>query len=92
MRAPRLSDILGIDMNREEVPIENKVSDQAELGPKEVYFEWEVEGRPYKKSLNIRATRTLLIIAIVVGLLLAVMQEFAIILLIASIIFINHQD
>jgi len=58
--------------------------------PKETYLRWEDFSRPHKKPLNHRFARTFVVVGIVLALFLAIMGEFFLILLIASIIFISY--
>jgi hypothetical protein len=71
-------------------PSENKRSDGFDpqtLAPKEIYVEWESVVKAEVKEMNKRFSRTFIIIAVVITLLLVVMKEFGLIFVVASLIF-----
>lgn len=68
----------------------NKKFDPDKLGPKKVYLSWEALARPKSSGKTTKFSRTMIIIGIFLGLLLVLMQEYALILLIASLIFVNE--
>ena len=74
---------------KEETPRESAF-DPSTLGPKEIYLAWEIQGRPDKKTVNKKMSRTLMVVGIVVSLLLAIMGEFFLILVIGSVIFVSY--
>jgi len=89
MKFPSATSLLGIQ--KEENPNKDviKAFDPDKLPAKKVHLTWEAPSRPdYKKSNN-KISRTFLIIGVFIGLLLAVMGEYPLILLIASLIFVN---
>lgn len=59
-------------------------------GEKVVLMEWLSEARPETRGLSKRLTRTFTIIGVVLGLLLIIMQEYFLILVVASMIFISN--
>ncbi|KKS40472.1 MAG: hypothetical protein UV03_C0006G0004 [candidate division WWE3 bacterium GW2011_GWE1_42_16] len=61
--------------------------DPQTLGPKEVYVVWDSVVKAEIKEMNKRFSRTFIIIAVVIALLLVVMQEFGLIFVVASLIF-----
>ena len=61
-----------------------------ELGPKEVYLSWSAPSRPVKTGFSSNLNRTFMIIGIVIALILVILQEFFLILVIASLIFVTH--
>lgn len=64
--------------------------DPQRLGPKEVYFTWEAEGRPVQKMSNIKLNRSFAVIGVVIVLFLVVLQEYFLILVVASLIFVSQ--
>lgn len=60
------------------------------LGPKEVYISWETSLSRERTGISKKFTRTFIVIAIVMGLLLAIMQDFILILVIGSVIFVSY--
>ena len=71
-------------------PSDNKRSDGFDpqtLAPKEIYVEWESVVKAEVKEMNKRFSRTFIIIAVVITLLLVVMKEFGLIFVVASLIF-----
>jgi hypothetical protein len=91
MRLTEISDYLGFttSASRKEVEEMQRVKSEPK-GPKEVYLKWEALSRPQSQFLDVRISRALLMIGIVVGLLLVVMQEFILILFIASVVFFGY--
>lgn len=89
MKLPNIKDFLDIrspssDLGPSKVP----EIDKEDLGPKEVFMTWEKTLSPGDKTvINKRFSRPIVIIGIFVGLLLLVMQEYALILVIGSLIF-----
>lgn len=61
--------------------------DPQTLGPKEMYLEWDSIVRAEIKDYNKRFSRTFIVIAVVIALLLVVMKEFGLILVVGSLIF-----
>ena len=71
-------------------PSDNKRPDGFDLqtlGPKEMYVEWDSVVKAEVKEMNKRFSRTFIIIAVVIALLLVVMKEFGLIFVVASLIF-----
>lgn len=60
------------------------------IGPKKVLLKWEATPVFMYKQMKPRMKKTFTIIGITIGLLLLLMQEFWLILVVASIFFINH--
>ncbi|KKS16963.1 MAG: hypothetical protein UU77_C0035G0004 [candidate division WWE3 bacterium GW2011_GWC1_41_7] len=90
MKLTDVTNYMGItNVKQPEPPVEEEfhLEDQA---PKEVYLSWNEANRPEKKPMNHRFVRTFTVIGIVIALFLAIMGEFFLILLIASIIFISY--
>lgn len=69
---------------------DKKEFDPTTLGPKKVLFTWEALSRPEYKEKGNKFNKTLLAIGIVIGLILIIMQEFFLVLLIASLVFISN--
>lgn len=57
---------------------------------KQVLFKWEAPLKPKQTDANMKFVRSMGIIAIVVGLLLVAMQEFLLIIAIASLVFVRY--
>lgn len=57
--------------------------------PKEVYFSWAAEGRSISQSGNQKLTRSIMVIGGVIALFLVILQEYFLILVIASAIFVS---
>ena len=66
------------------------VFDSDKLPPKEVFMSWTINLKREGFNPNKKFARTFIIIAIVLGLILAIMQDFVLILGIASIIFVSY--
>jgi hypothetical protein len=60
------------------------------VGEKHTLLSWESHARESKKKVNHKFQKTLVAIGVVVALLLAIMGEFFLILVIASLVFISH--
>lgn len=86
-----LSSLLGIrkDLNKLNDAVTPKF-DPDKLGPKKVYISWESHVRPTTKQKDSKLSRTMLVIGVFIGLLLILMQEYALIVLIASLVFVNE--
>jgi hypothetical protein len=64
--------------------------DPERLGPKEVYLTWEALSRPAQKFFNPKLVRTFAIIGVVVALFLVILQEYFLIILVASMLFVSQ--
>lgn len=87
---PSLSKILGIFGLSNQKPSEGQRTEEFDpqtLGPKEMYLEWDSIVKAEIRDLNKRFSRTFIIIAIFIALLLIVMEEFWLILVVGSLIF-----
>jgi len=74
-------------------PVQKKplpVEKPKDLEPKKVFLSWRAHSFKQKKSQTRKLNRTVIIIAIVVGLLLVSMGEFGLLLLIASVVFVSN--
>jgi hypothetical protein len=60
------------------------------VGEKQVILAWEIQARQEKKTINLKFQKMLIVIGVVVALLLAIMGEFFLILVIASLIFVSY--
>lgn len=91
MRLTDITDYLGFSQSasREQAK-ELQQTKPAPIGPKEVYFKWVALSRPQSTFLDVRFSRALLMISFVVGLLLVVMQEFILIMFVASVAFFGY--
>jgi hypothetical protein len=91
MRLTEITDYLGFTVSASRKEAEEIQREKTEpKGPKEVYMKWEALSRPQSQFLDVRISRALLMIGIVVGLLLVVMQEFMLILFLASVAFFGY--
>jgi hypothetical protein len=88
MKLPTFSQILGITPSTPEK--EQPTFDPKQLGEKKILLTWQAPSRPHLEGRSQKFNRTFLIIGIVIGLLLIAMQEYVLILLVASIIFISN--
>ncbi|MFC1622040.1 hypothetical protein ACFL13_01490 [Patescibacteria group bacterium] len=61
-----------------------------DLGPKEILFQWEMVPIIPSNTINPSLKKTLSIIGIVIALLLVIMQEFWLILVVASLFFVTR--
>ncbi|HLB51396.1 hypothetical protein A3F07_04030 [candidate division WWE3 bacterium RIFCSPHIGHO2_12_FULL_38_15] len=79
---------------KDEAPVQPSTPVQATtpemLGEKKVLYEWESSSKLEKRSWDPKMVRTGVVIGVVVGLLLFLMQEFFLILVVASVIFISY--
>lgn len=64
--------------------------DPTRLGPKESYFVWSAPGRAIHKGYNEKLMRTFAIIGVFVALFLVILQEYLLILVVVSMIFVGH--
>ena len=62
----------------------------SKVGNKEVFMSWTAEGKISRTQFDAKFVRMLAIIGIVVGLLLALMQDFVLIIVIGSVIFFYY--
>ena len=88
MKLSQVTNFLGFTTPKPIVP-EVPVQPVAE-GEKVVFYSWEALARPHKELLNPKMLKTLIVIAVVVSLILALMQEFVLIIAIASMVFISY--
>lgn len=76
----------GLSLKRkDESPV--PTAENEDRGPLEVYISWDSVVKQEIKDINKRFSRTFIIIAVFVSLLLVAMQEFGLILVVASLIF-----
>ncbi|RJR26836.1 hypothetical protein C4561_03605 [candidate division WWE3 bacterium] len=95
LKLNQVTDLLGITKTREPGTDEAErnlpdVVKVEELAPKEVFLTWSAPSRPVKTGFNSSLNRTFMIIGIVIALILVILQEFFLILVIASLIFVTH--
>lgn len=64
--------------------------DEKRLGPKEVYLAWEAPGRTIHQGYNEKLMRTFAIIGVFIALFLVILQEYMLILVVASMIFVGQ--
>ncbi|MFZ2664181.1 MAG: hypothetical protein WAX66_02365 [Patescibacteria group bacterium] len=90
MKLPKVTELLDIK-GKEESLEPAKVPDfDYQKIPKEVYLSWEVIATHEVKGLSKRFIRAFTIIGIFIGLLLLIMQEFFVILIVGSLIFVTQ--
>lgn len=63
---------------------------RAAIGPKEALFSWKVSRKYNPVQINPRIKKTFTMIGLAVGFLFLLMQEFAILLVVASVLFLLH--
>lgn len=86
---PTINEFLGIVNPKEELgPSKNPEYSREQLGEKKVFLRWEGTNRAEKVGFSKTFIRAFTIIGVFVGLLLVAMQEFFVILVIGSIIFV----
>jgi hypothetical protein len=95
MKISEVTDMLGFTNTRKEgTEAADKAStvdfDPTKLGPKETYYSWQGYARPAQKGFNKKLLRSFTIIGIVVVLVFLILQEYFLIVLIASLIFVSH--
>ena len=90
MKLPSITDFIGINTSRNLEPTKVAEIDPENLGPKEVFITWEALATNEHKGVSKKFIRAFTIIGIFVGLLLLVMQEFFVILIIGSLIFVTQ--
>lgn len=71
-------------------PVQEQPFDPSELAPKETYFSWQSIGRSTHVAGNPRLTRSFLVIGVIVALFLVILQEYLLILVVASFIFVSQ--
>ena len=74
----------------EEVAVFDSEEYRRDIGKKEIFFEKHTMSRPDRTSTNPRSSRVLTTIGLVLGVLLLIMQQFTLLLVIGSMLFISH--
>ncbi len=88
MKPRQITDFLGFTKPRPvEAPV---VVAPVPAGPKTLQFAWESLARPHKQFMTQKMAKTLIVIGVAVCLILALMQEFGLIIAMASIFFIYY--
>lgn len=64
--------------------------DPSRLGPKAVYMAWQAAGRPAQQFGSKKMTRSFAVIGVVIALFLVILQEYFLILVVASLIFVSQ--
>lgn len=91
MKINEVTDFIGLtDSTQKEKTREDYEFRPDKLGEKVVYLEWDTYVRPRSKFFSKKLMRTLVIIGIVLGLIFAIMSEFALIIAVASLIFVSY--
>jgi hypothetical protein len=90
MNLSNLGNMVGIKSHDNSQPPKELENSREQLGEKKVFFNWEATSHPETRGMSKRLIRALTIIGIFVGLLLLAMQEFFVILVIGSVIFVTH--
>lgn len=91
MKLPKITDFLDIKNPKDNLgPAKVEEMSPENLGPKEIYLTWETLGTKEQRTLSKKFIRAFTIIGIFVGLLLIIMQEFFVILIIGSLIFVTQ--
>lgn len=90
MKLPEVGPLIGMSLpenpNKEII----KNFDPNTLGPKKVHITWDAPSRLEFGNGNKKVSRTFIIIGVFLGLILAVMQEFGLIIMIASMMFVFY--
>jgi hypothetical protein len=91
MNLPQISDFLGITNSRakQQQQVPAQPAPEA-LGEKQILLEWEALSRSEVKETSRKFTRTFTVIGVIVALLLILMQEFFLILIVISVLFVTH--
>lgn len=91
LKITTLTDYLGITNtdSKKEIIIK-PVVETAKSEPKQVLMSWEAIAKVSTKQIDPKLRRNLIVIAVVVCLLLVVLQEYLLIFVIASLIFVNN--
>ena len=94
MELADISNFLGITNIKKEKPRATvaqtqTVSTTESLGEKITLYAWEAISRP-QKTLDKKMVKTLIIIAVVISMIFILMQEFLLVVLIASIVFMSY--
>jgi len=92
MQLTDVTDFVGLTNTRahKPTPPDNPKFDVEKVGEKKILYAWKAAARTQKKGVDKKFLRTLFIIAVVVALFLITMQEYFLILVIASLIFISY--
>src|SRR3989344_6932713 len=64
--------------------------DPSRLGPKDIYMAWQAAGRPVQQFGSQKMTRSFAVIGVVIALFLVILQEYFLILVVASLIFVSQ--
>ena len=90
MKLPSITEFLDLKSSRNLEPTKVAEIDPENLGPKEIFITWEALATAEHKGVSKKFIRAFTIIGIFVGLLLLIMQEFFVILIIGSLIFVSQ--
>ncbi|MBN1464026.1 MAG: hypothetical protein JW922_10215 [Paludibacteraceae bacterium] len=92
MKLTDITDFVGMTNTAAHKPVEPEKSkfEREELGPKKTLFSWESEPKTSSFELDPRFKKTFIIIGSIILFLLVLMQEFMLILFVASLFFIIH--
>jgi hypothetical protein len=90
MKLPRIGEFLDIKSRQDNLEPTKVPEFDYQRIPKEVYLAWEATPTHEVKGVSKRFIRAFTIIGIFVGLLLIIMQEFFVILIIGSLIFVTQ--
>lgn len=93
MNLKQFSNLIGITKPKPELNAPAVFNDELvfqQSGPKEVFLTWQAYARPEQSGFESNLTRTFIIIGIVVAFVLAILQEFFLIFVVASMIFVRY--
>lgn len=91
MKIPSLVNLLGLPQIVPQRPTPPPVNfDPKTLGPKETFLKWHAASRATVRTFSPKFSRTFLAIGIVIAFLLVIMQEFILILMVASLFFLTY--
>ncbi len=95
MKMPSMLEFLGLSNSSINRVIETPVDDAPRptpesLGEKKVLMTWKSPSRPNRSRFSQKFIKTGIVIAVVIGLLLVIMQEFFLILVVGSLVFVTY--
>lgn len=87
----KATDFFGLTKPKSSTPEQVFIpAQQIPQAEKTIYMSWDANSRPPQDKLNPKLIKTLSVVGVVISLLLVLMGEFALIIVVASIIFMIH--
>ena len=92
MKFRTITDIAGLTSpyQREEEPVVKPTIEEDKLQGKQVLFAWEASARRSPRQISNKLKKNLMIVAVVIGFLLLILQEYLLIAVVASVAFISY--